>query len=81
LDALLTALFARLQQVDPIGRVICSQIFEDAARAIEARSSEMGADRIDLLSALEKIERVRVVALDNTSGAPGARQRVMDHRN
>jgi len=68
LDALLTAMFARLQQMDPMARIICSQIFEDAAQAVEARSRVKGADPI-LISALEKIESVREVALAGTRGA------------
>lgn len=68
-------MFARLQQMDPLARVICSQIFEDAAKAVEARSREKGADSIDLLSALEKIESVRENALAQDRGAISREQR------
>jgi hypothetical protein len=63
LDAILTAMFARLQGVDPLIRVICSQVFEDAARSVEARVRYINADKIDLLSALNKIESIREIAL------------------
>ena len=54
LDAILTAMFAELQGVDPLMCVICSQVFEDAAKSVEARANYINADKIDLLSALKK---------------------------
>ncbi|NGO51115.1 hypothetical protein [Allomesorhizobium camelthorni] len=69
-DAIIIAMLARLQRLDPAVRVLLSQILEDAAKFVEARATEFSGNRRELLSALNKIENIREIALAVAAEVP-----------
>ena len=70
LDAVVIAMFARLPRLEPPVRALIGQILDDAHSLIDARTRDCG-NRAVLVAALDKVDRIRDLALSISSGPAG----------